>query len=145
MKNVIAAVDFSAVTEGVVAKAFQVAKTFGGRLWIVHVAAPDPDFVGYEVGPKVVRTQVATKLRDEHQKLEDLARRFQDRAVESTALLIQGPTAQTLLAKADELGADLLVLGSHGHGALHNLLVGSVAESVLKATRIPVLVVPARR
>ena len=144
MKNVIAAVDFSPVSEAVVSHAIHLARVNQGRLWIVHVAAPDPDFVGYEVGPEVVRQQRATRLREEHQQLEDMARDANAGGVTTTALMIQGPTSRTLLEKAAELDADLLVLGSHGHGALHNLLVGSVTESVVKDARIPVLIVPSR-
>jgi len=50
-----------------------------------------------------------------------------------------------VIAEAERLPADLIVLGSHGHGAVYNMLVGSVAEGIVRASAVPVLLVPARR
>jgi nucleotide-binding universal stress UspA family protein len=62
-----------------------------------------------------------------------------------TALQLQGATVATVLAEADRLGAELIVLGSHGHGAVYELLVGSVAEGVVRRSKVPVLLVPSLR
>jgi nucleotide-binding universal stress UspA family protein len=51
--------------------------------------------------------------------------------------------AEEILNQADELNADLIVMGTHGHGAMYNLLVGSVTKGVLKRSTRPVLLVPA--
>jgi nucleotide-binding universal stress UspA family protein len=63
----------------------------------------------------------------------------------ATALLVQGPTAQTLLAEAERLQIDLMVMGTHGRTAVMDILVGSVSHAVLRHTTIPVLLVPVRR
>ena len=55
-----------------------------------------------------------------------------------------GPTAQMILDAADHLQASHLVVGSHGHGGLHHLLVGSVAEEVVRRAKVPVVLVPVR-
>jgi nucleotide-binding universal stress UspA family protein len=52
-----------------------------------------------------------------------------------------GPTGETIAQFADAGGFDLLVMGSHGHGALGNLVMGSVATQVLAHCRVPVLLV----
>jgi nucleotide-binding universal stress UspA family protein len=49
-----------------------------------------------------------------------------------------------ILAQADQLQADLIVVGSHGHGATYDLLVGSISSGVIRKSKVPVLVVPAR-
>ena len=54
-----------------------------------------------------------------------------------------GTVAEEILNEADELNADLIVMGTHGHGAMYNLLVGSAAKAVLKHSSRPVLLVPA--
>jgi len=65
--------------------------------------------------------------------------------VDVTALMLQGATVATLLAQAERLEADLVVLGSHGHRPIYDLLIGSVAEGVVRAGKLPVLLVPAQR
>ena len=143
--KILAAVDFSAVTEQVLETLVRIAATFPAEVWLVHVAPPDPAFVGYGAGPKAVRGQVAAEHHARHQQVQQLADRLRADGVEATALLLQGPTVATLIAEANRLPAELIVLGSHGHGAVYELLVGSVSEGVVRAAQVPVLLIPARR
>ena len=53
-----------------------------------------------------------------------------------------GVVAEEILNQADTLNADLIVMGTHGHGAMYNLLVGSTTKGVLKHSTRPVLLVP---
>jgi nucleotide-binding universal stress UspA family protein len=142
MKNILVPVDFSEITDSVVATARALAQAFSAKLWLLHVAAPDPDFVGYEAGPQSVRDQLAGRLRAEHRRLQEEAARLRDGGIEAAALLIQGPTVEKILTEADRIGADLIVLGSHGHGAVYRSLLGSVSESVLRKTACPITIVP---
>lgn len=142
MRTILIAVDFSDAADAVVDAALRVATAFGSQSFLVHVAAPDPEFVGYEAGPQHERDWRAGELRDEHSRLEQMATRFQQAGLDATPLLVQGPTVEKLLEEANRLQAELIVIGSHGHGRLHDLLVGSVAEGVLRHAGLPVLVVP---
>jgi nucleotide-binding universal stress UspA family protein len=142
MRNILVAVDFSQITESVVQQAGELATGLGSHLWLVHAAAPDPDFVGYEAGPAGVRDQVAEEFRDEHRKLQSLAESLRDTGLRATALLVQGPTVEMILKEADRLEADLIVIGSHGHGAVYHLLLGSISKAVLKRSKTPVMIVP---
>jgi nucleotide-binding universal stress UspA family protein len=54
-----------------------------------------------------------------------------------------GAVAEEILNQADELNADMIGMGAHGHGAMYNLLVGSATKGVLKRSTRPVLLVPA--
>jgi len=144
VKSILAPIDFSDSTEAVASTACTLARAFGAKLWLVHVAAPEPDFVGYEVGPQSVRDQRAGHLREEHRRLQELAEAIRDDGVDTAALLIQGPTVAKILSEAERVGADLIVLGSHGHGAVYRTLLGSVSESVLRQATCPVTVVPHR-
>lgn len=143
--NILAAVDFSAVTKDVVETLRRIGATMPARVFLVHVAPPEPAFVGYDAGPDVVRRQVATETKTRHQRLHQLAEELRADGVETTALLVQGATVETLIAEAGKLEAGLIVLGSHGHGAVYDLLVGSVAEGVVRRSTVPVLLVPARQ
>lgn len=142
--NVLAAVDFSAVTQQVIAVLGRIAAAMPARVFLVHVAPPDPAFVGYDAGPELVREQVAAELRALHRQLQELADRLREGGIEATALLLQGPTVDTLIAESGKLEAGIIVLGSHGHGAVYDLLVGSVAEGVVRRSKVPVLLVPAQ-
>jgi nucleotide-binding universal stress UspA family protein len=143
--KILAAIDFSPVTEQVLATLVQMAATLPAQVWLVHVAPPEPAFVGYEAGPDVVRGQVAAELHASHQKLQQLADRLRASGVETTALQLQGKTVETVISEANKLPASLIVLGSHGHGAVYNMLVGSVAEGIVRASKVPVLLVPPPR
>lgn len=138
------AVDFSPVTDAVLAMLVRIGAVAPVKVFLVHVAPPDPAFVGYGAGPDVVRDQVAAELRTYHQNLQALADRLRDRGIEATALLLQGPTVETLLAETEKRQVGLVILGSHGHGAAYDLLVGSVAEGLVKRSKVPVLLVPAQ-
>lgn len=140
--NILVALDLSDASSRILAAARQCAGQFGAHLWLVHVAAPEPDFVGYEPGPKNVRHDVASTFRAEHRELQQAARDLADEGVKATSLLVQGPTAETLLDEAEKLPADIIVIGSHGHGAVHHLLLGSVSEAVLRQAECPILVIP---
>ena len=142
MKNVVAAIDFSERTEAVVALASSQAKAFQAKLWLVHVAAPEAGFVGYDAGPQSVRDNVAKHIRERHREIQELADGVRSAGVETTALLIRGVTVKALLSEAERLEADLLVLGSHGHGLMHRVLLGSVSQAVLQKSTIPVLLIP---
>jgi nucleotide-binding universal stress UspA family protein len=143
--KILAAVDFSPVTERVLEALVSIAATFPAEVRLIHVAPPDPAFVGYEAGPKIVRGQVAAELHAQHQQLQALADRLRAEGVDATALMLQGPTASTVIAEADRLEAGLIVLGSHGRGAVYRMLVGSVAEGIVRASNVPVLLVPAKK
>ena len=145
MQRILTCVDFSEVTEPVVEQTKIIARSQDATVRLLHVGAPNPDFVGFEAGPDVVRDQVAHALRDEHRQLEELVATLQRESVRATHLMAQGPTVQTILEQARRFQADLIVLGSHGHGALVHLLAGSVTQGVLHGSRVPVLVVPSRR
>lgn len=145
MKNILVPIDFSPVRDPLVHAAGTLAKAMGAKLWIVHVAAPDPDFVGFQVGPHYVREQRADTLREEHQNIQALATELKSQGIEAEALLVQGPTTDTLLELTTKLDADLIVIGSHGKGALFRAFVGSVSEQILKESKIPVMVIPSPR
>lgn len=141
--TILVPIDFSPVTPRILEQAARYAKALSGQVVLLHVAAPDPEFVGYDAGPQTVRDQVARHYREEHQALQLEADRLRTQGVEVTALLVRGPSVETILTEARRVEAELIAMGSHGHGAVHHLLVGSVGKGVLKRAPCPVLVIPA--
>jgi len=144
MKKILAAIDFSDVSDRVLDTAVASAKAHGAGLVLVHVAAPEPEFIGYEVGPVSERAARAEHLREEHRQLQAMAKRCQAAGVDATALLVPGYPAQQIIQESAEHEASMIVIGSHGHGAVYRLLVGSVSEGVIRHAPCPVLLVPAQ-
>jgi nucleotide-binding universal stress UspA family protein len=144
MKNILAAIDFSDVSTRVIEQAVEISQSFAGKLWLVHVTDPDPDFIGYGTGPQTERDWRAKILRDEHQYIQQQALELDRQGINVTPLLIQGATAEAILKEALKLKADLIVIGSHGHNSFYNALVGSVSEQVIRKATCPVLIIPAK-
>ena len=140
--NIVVGVDLSESSEIIVNTAGEVAKAFSSKLWIIHAAAPEPDFIGYDAGPQSVRDSIARNLKKEHVELQALADNVRESGIDVTALLIQGPAVDVILKEASKLNANMIVLGSHGRGAMLQLIVGSVSNGVLKSAECPVLIVP---
>ncbi|MES9830182.1 MAG: universal stress protein [Candidatus Thiodiazotropha sp.] len=143
--KILVAVDLSESTTKTVEMAKQLAATLPATLWLLHAAEPEPYFVGYDVGPQSVRDTLPKKFHEEHRQIQEIAERMRGNGIDATALLIQGPTVETILQEASRLGVDMIVIGSHGRSAIYHLLMGSVTEGVLHATKFPILVVPTHK
>jgi len=143
--NVVALVDFSDITDEVVQVAARLTPAAEGHLYLVHVASAEPEFVGYDVGPQAVRNSIARQYHQEHQQLEAMAAGAREKGLTVTPLLVPGMLLEKAVEETTRLEPDWVVVGSHGHRALYELLVGSVTEAILRAAPCPVVVVPVRR
>ena len=144
MKSILAAVDFSDISSEVIQQAAKIAQCFSSKLWLIHVAAPEPDFVGYGTGPQSERDWRAKTLRQEHRYLQEQATQLQQNGIDVTPLLVQGATVETILSEATKLKAEMIVIGSNSRGILDKALLGSVSESIIRQALCPVLVVPTK-
>ena len=142
MKKILVCVDLSDSTGKIVEKAEEIARALSAKMWLVHVSDPEPEFVGLEVGPQTVRDSFSKTLHGEHRQVQEIADRLRAAGLEATALLVQGATVETILKEATKLEPDMIVMGSHGRGAMYQLVVGSVSEGVLRRSEFPTLVVP---
>lgn len=68
--------DFSPVTDRVIETAVGLPRAVHGGITLLHVARPEPDFIGYEAGPQSVRDRVAAEFRGQRHTLQDLANRI---------------------------------------------------------------------
>ncbi len=139
---VLVPVDLSAVSSRVADGARSLAKRIDARVVLMHVEPPDPDFVGYEVGPPTVRDAVSREIRKDDARLHALRDALRAEGVEAEGLLIQGPAVEKIIEESNRLDVDYIVIGSHGHGALYDLVVGSVCDGVVRRATRPVVVIP---
>ncbi|MBS1593624.1 MAG: universal stress protein [Bacteroidetes bacterium] len=142
MKNILVAVDLEQGDILLLNKAAELALCTKAKVWVVHIAMPDPDFVGMDAGPMYVRKTLADDLRTEHKALRAYHKELHDQRVPSEALLIQGPTVETIFAEASKLDADLIVIGAHKHNFLKRVFGQDITHQIIDQSRIPMLVVP---
>lgn len=142
MKNLLVPIDLKTETSVVLAHAAALAKALDAKIWLLHVAAPNPDFAGYEAGPQYIRDERAETLREEHAELERIMAQFAAQGLQCQRLLVMGPTVETILNEAERNHADMIVMGTHGRRGLAKAFMGSTCDEVLRANRFTVVVVP---
>jgi nucleotide-binding universal stress UspA family protein len=142
IRHIIVAVDINENTRELVQYAAVIAEKFKAKTWILHISAPDPEFIGYDVGPQYIRDGRADELREQHKLLQGYAKILEDKGLECEALLIQGHTVEAILQKATKIKADLIVIGSHEHSFLYDAFVGNTCIELFKKSMIPLLILP---
>jgi len=161
MKSILVPIDFSAATPHVLELAGRVATPFGAEIHLVQVkevsSVVPPSVLGYggaglsDLMP-VSTLPIAETLpqpvvpnEQDRAKLTEWQKQIVQAGLRVTLHEPVGDVVEEILRTADAIKADLIVMGRHGHGAVYNLLVGSVTEGVLKRADRPVLLVPASR
>ncbi|MBK8975876.1 MAG: universal stress protein [Planctomycetes bacterium] len=142
MQRLLVALDFDAAADRLLTVARELARATGAATHFVHVATPDPDFVGYDAGPVSVRNHVASELRSEHRWLDDRVERFQEEGLTATCHLLRGEVVDAILREAELRQCDTIVVGTHGRGRLLEALVGSVSHELLQRAECTVVIVP---
>lgn len=144
MKTILVPVDFSHATTRVCDAAHSLARLTGARLILFHVVQAPPfllnDYYSFDTG--TMAEVVAAGEKAANSKLESLRRRYAKKHPPITVQQEHGAPVRTILRKAKSLKAGYIVIGSHGHGAVFDLLAGSTTNGVLRKSRCPVLVVP---
>ncbi len=139
------AVDLSESTQIIVKKAKEIAKPLSAKVWILHNVEPDPDVLEFKADPQTAREALAKNFHREHRQIQKIAKQLRKTGLKTTALLVHGATVDTILKEASKLDVDMIVVGSHGRGAMYQVLLGSVSEGILHKSRCPILVVPTHR
>ena len=142
--NILVALDLSAASSKVIAAARRVAEMSAAEVYVLHVAEPEADFIGYEAGPEVLRRQQAQDYQREHDEVEKHVRELNAADIKAHARVVVGAMAKTTISEAKRLGSEYIVVGSHGHGAVYDMLVGSHSAALMRKSPVPVLVVPTR-
>lgn len=135
-KEVVVATDFSEVARAATAWAVEIARAHGARLTLAHAVrlpAPFPDYLGS-------KSDFTSNLREAARaKLEEEVSRLETDGCEVETRLLVGAASESVLETAEELSADLVVIGTRGLSGLPHLLLGSTAERVVQNARCPVL------
>ena len=145
MKTILVPVDLSVAGPQVCDAACELARQMDARLLLLHVVQPPPVMVTeiYALDTGQAEEMLVAAERAGTDRLRELAARCGKRGIETRTLHRVGLPVPEILAHAGK--ADYLVMGSQGHGAMYDLLVGSTTHGVLKKAPCPVVVVPLAR
>jgi nucleotide-binding universal stress UspA family protein len=135
IKTIVCPTDFSENSEAAFQMACRLARDYHARLLVVHVVPP-PTVV---YGDQVVIPPLPRDLGPVREKLRRV--KPDDSTIAIEHILAEGDDAGEILNSAQQAHADLIVMGTHGRTGLGRLLLGSVAESVLRKASCPVLTI----
>jgi nucleotide-binding universal stress UspA family protein len=141
-KTILAPVDFSSVTDRVIAEAAALARALAGRVVLVHVTEPTAGVVDYAAIVVAVAQVNEAAVKHALERLAQLEQQLKSEGVDATSIHATGSPLPEIIEQAGKLAADYIVIGSHGHTAFYDLLVGGTAHGILKRARCPVVVVP---
>jgi universal stress protein A len=144
-KRILHATDFSKASRPALAKAIALAHQNRAPLLIAHVLVPLVIRVGDGfVSPGAYDAINHGTREDAHKQLVSLVQHAKKAGAHATALLLGGAPHEQVVRAARRNRVDLIVLGTHGRTGLSRVLVGSVAERVIRFAACPVLTVRSR-
>ena len=142
MKTFLVPVDFSAVSEEIIDTAVSFARSFEGKVVLLHVIQP-PIITSESALPiEAVQETIQAGEKAAAAKLLAYAGMFHSAGLTVETIVRQGPPVYAILEEANKVKADFIIMGSHGHGKLYDLLVGSTASGVIKRASCGVIIMP---
>lgn len=144
MRPILVCVDFSDVTPRVMDEAKELALALRTEAHLLHVVPMQADYVMYSPGAALPTVAVAPDLRVETEKMLKLKTQLVEAGISASFEMLEGVVVEEILAAAERTNAQRIVMGSHGHGALYHLVLGSVSEAVLRKSKVPLVIVPSR-
>jgi nucleotide-binding universal stress UspA family protein len=127
-------VDFSEYANQALDYAIALATKLQSRLTLLHVIYM-PALAAGEIGPYM--TDIEAQAR---KAIEGNLQRVNDAGLEGTTMLVHGIPWQEIVQTAEDKLADLIIMGTHGRSGIQHVLLGSVAEKVVRLAPCPVLV-----
>jgi nucleotide-binding universal stress UspA family protein len=144
LKNILVPTDFGDQAERALELALELARHFEAQLTLLHVVSfPAMAYANDAYWPSEAfdRALEQVKLRAQ-QRLDALCARVKARHPRTEAVLLSGHPSDRVVEVAALRKADLVVMGTHGRRGLPRMLLGSVAEKVVRLCPVPVLIVP---
>jgi len=145
VKNILVPVDFSDVTERLVDTAAQMAQVYSAKVWLLHCVDQSPTIASMSEVPMIMpvtEAELPEHFGSQFRALSQLMGSLRGKGIDAEMVLKSGLATDEILSAVIRNNIDMIVIGSHGHGALYNLVVGSVTQTVLRNTDTPTLVIP---
>ncbi len=154
IKKVLIALDYDKTALKVAETGYAMAKAMNAEATLLHVMSDPVYYSSVENSPisglkDTLGVDPLAFDPDKMQKevsqhfLEKIKSHLDDISIQT--VLEEGDVAETILTKAKGLGIDVMVMGSHSHRWLEDLVLGSISAKVIRNTSIPVLIVPTKK
>jgi nucleotide-binding universal stress UspA family protein len=142
MKTILAPIDFSEVSGAVVAEASALARAGSGRVVLLTVIQPPVISSDYAPLMENISEIMVCGERAASAHLAKIQERLEKESIPVETIQLTGAPVAQIVDQAKKISADYIVMGSHGHTAVYDLLVGSTTHGVLMRARCPVVIVP---
>ena len=151
MKNILIALDYSPTAQIVAKAGYELAKAMRARTFLLHVVSDATYYSSLQYSPifgfdnfsslNLVQTDTAEQLEmASHAYLEKSKELLGNETIQT--VVRNGKCGETILATVTELNADIVVMGTHSRRGFEKILLGSIAEHVLRKSLIPVFIIP---
>jgi nucleotide-binding universal stress UspA family protein len=142
IEHILVPIDFSETTDKIIAVAVEQAVAFNATIHLVHVQVPFVNTALHNMEPALAYKDASPeKKKYDQEHLDETAEKFTSRGISTETTLVDGNPSEEILSYCEANNINEIIIGSHGHGALHHIILGSVSEKVLHKSSCPVMVV----
>jgi len=151
--KLLVAIDFSELAVRIIAEAEKLAGSLHAQVLLLHVIPSPSPIIDLPHDAEMLDLMDVRHEKEEYPSLREapesekmltIAAKLSAGGIDTTVIIAQNDEAAAIIEECEKQNADMIMLGSHGHGALFHLLVGSVSEEVIRRASCPVIIVPSK-
>jgi nucleotide-binding universal stress UspA family protein len=142
LKTILYGTDFTASSAAAFEYALTLTRLSGAKMHLLHVIGELADKRRSMIQPEAFELMEKEVELHAFKEMANFCKKHLNNVPHSSEVVL-GVPFQQIIKRAEEIKADLIVIGTHGHMPLENVLVGSTAERVVRRSKIPVLTVRA--
>ena len=154
MKKVLIALDYNPTAQKVAEMGYALAKAMNSEVILLHVTEEPNYYSSFEYGPIMgyngfINSDLLNIVEPEEVKqasldfLDQTKKHLDDQSIKT--MVAEGEIPATIIKTANEISAEVIVMGSHSRRWLEKILMGSVTETVLNHSSIPVFIIPTKQ
>lgn len=152
--KLLVAIDFSELAVRIIAEAEKLAGCLHAQVLLLHVIPSPSPIIDLPHDAEMLNPMDVLHEKEEYPSLREspesekmltIAAKLSAGGIDTTVIIAQNDEAAAIIEECEKQSADMIMLGSHGHGALFHLLVGSVSEEVIRRASCPVIIVPSKK
>ena len=151
MKKILIAIDYNPTATNIAEAGYSLAKSMNAEVTLLHVVADYTYYSSLDYSPVLgfdsfsnlgaIQTNTIVELQNAAQDyLGKIKDQLGDESINT--IIKEGDTGDAILSAAAELKADIIVMGTHGRRGLDKILMGSVAEKILRHSKVPMFIIP---